>query len=262
MKEDPGTVQPVAIEMHGVAVHSMKDQSLTVAEAVEWTVATGELWVVAGPQRSGKSDLLMLTGGLMPPLHGTYRFFGEAMPGVEINRTGERPRPGLVFESGQLFNRMTVAENVALPLRYHQDLTVDEAGQRVQAMLEWTELTAFANSTPANLARNWQKRAGLARALILQPEVLLLDDPLAGLDARHLGWWLQFLDALSRGETRLIGQPMTIVATASDLRPWRGHAGRVACLIEKRWLVFRDWLELDRCRDEGVRDLANTPAGH
>lgn len=259
MKENPGPVQPAAIEMRGVAVHSMRDQSLTVAENVEWTVAVSEFWLVAGPQRSGKSDLLMLTSGLMPPLRGTYRFFGEAMPSFEEVRIGERQRPGLVFENGQLFNRMTVAENVALPLRYHEDLAVDEAGQRVQAMLEWTELTAFANSTPANLARNWQKRAGLARALILQPEVLLLDDPLAGLDARHIAWWLQFLDALARGATRLNGRPMTIVATASDLHPWRGRAGRVACLIQRRWLVFRDWQELDCCPDEAVRDLANAP---
>jgi len=150
-----------------------------------------------------------------------------------------------------------VAENVSLPLRYHQDLVCEETEHRVQAMLELTDLMEFANSTPGSLARNWQKRAGLARALMLQPEVLLLDDPLAGLDARHVAWWLQFLDQLSRGPAWLHGKPMTIVATTSDLRPWRGLAKRIACLIEKRLLVFRDWPELDQCRVAAVRDLLN-----
>jgi ABC-type transporter Mla maintaining outer membrane lipid asymmetry ATPase subunit MlaF len=255
MTEILTSTRPAAIEMRGVAVNSMKDQSVTVAEEVDWTVAAGEFWVVAGAQRSGKSDLLMLTGGLMSPLRGTYRFFGEAMPIFEERRVTERLRIGLVFDGGQLFNRMTVAENVSLPLRYHHDLAHEDAEQRVQAMLELTELAAFANSTPANLARNWQKRAGLARALILQPEVLLLDDPLAGLDARHTAWWLQFLRALSRGADWLKGRPVTIVATTSDLRPWRGKAQRIACLIERKLSVFRDWQELDRCRGEAVCEL-------
>jgi ABC-type transporter Mla maintaining outer membrane lipid asymmetry ATPase subunit MlaF len=243
--------------MREVAVNSMKHPGVTVAEGVDWTVVAGEFWVVAGAQRSGKSDLLMLTGGLMSPLRGTYRFFGEAMPIFDEARLAERLRIGLVFDSGQLFNRKTVAENVSLPLLYHHELAPEDAGERVQAMLALTGLTAFANSTPANLARNWQKRAGLARALILQPEMLLLDDPLAGLDARHAAWWLQFLDRLSLGAEGMQRKPLTLVATTSDLRPWRAHAKRVACLTEKRLIVFRDWPELDRSRDPAVRELAD-----
>lgn len=257
MTESAARTFPPAIEMRGVAVNSMKDQSVTVAEDVEWSVAAGEFWVLAGPQRSGKSDLLMLTGGLMSPLHGTYHFFGEAMPIFEEKRLAERLRLGFVFDGGQLFNRMTVAENVSLPLRYHQRLVHDDAEQTVERMLALAGLAEFANSTPGSLSRNWQKRAGLARALILKPDLLLLDDPLAGLEARHAAWWLQFLDQLSRGADWLQGKRMTIVVTASDLRPWRGHANRIACLIERKLLVFGDWPELDRCRDEAVRELLN-----
>jgi ABC-type transporter Mla maintaining outer membrane lipid asymmetry ATPase subunit MlaF len=147
-----------------------------------------------------------------------------------------------------------------LPLRYHRSLSPSDADPRVQAMLEATELSPFASSTPPAIARNWQKRAGLARALILQPEVLLLDNPLTGLDARHATWWLDFLDRLSRGQSGLGDKPTTIVATADDLRPWRGHAQRVACLIAKRLLVLGDWPEAERSSVVAVRELLNAGA--
>jgi len=257
---------PPAIEMRGVAFGAMKDPTETVAEDVNWTVNAGEFWVVAGSQRSGKTDFLMLTDGLLPPKRGTYRFFGEKMPIFEDDRLTDRLRLGLVFEGGQLFYHLTIAENVALALRYHQNLIPRAAEARVQAMLGLTELTPFANSTPAAIARNWQKRAGLARALILQPEVLLLDNPLTGLDAGHASWWLSFLDGLSQGHEHFQGRPMTIIATADDVSRtvgWRGHAQRVACLIEKRLLVLGDWSEADRRGDAAVRRLLKAgPSGN
>lgn len=255
----PSAVSPLApvLELQDVAVPSMTDPSVTVAEHIDWSVGAGEFWVVAGPQRSGKSDLLMLLAGLMAPASGSHHLFGGVMPGFGEERLAERLRLGFVFEEGQLFGRMTVAENVALPLRYHREPAREALEHRVRAVLELTELTAFANSTPAHLARNWRKRAGLARALILQPEVLLLDDPLAGLEARHGAWWLQFLAAASRGADWLDGRPLTIVASASDLRPWRARSPRIACLIERQLRVFRDWQELDQSGETRVRELLN-----
>src|SRR5437016_9236274 len=113
--------EPV-IEMQEVALGSMRDQTVLVAEEINWTVVAGDYWVVAGLQGSGKSDFLMMTGGLMPPLSGTYRLFGEEMPIFEDARLKKRLRLGLAFETGQLFNQLTVAENIALPLRYHENL--------------------------------------------------------------------------------------------------------------------------------------------
>src|SRR5436309_5720145 len=167
-----------AIEMQAVAVSAMRDQSIQVAEGINWTVAAGDYWVVAGLQGAGKSDFLMMTGGLMPPAAGSYHLFGEQMPIFDEARLKTRLRMGLVFDGGQLFNHLTVSENISLPLRYHRNLDKADADAEVQRMLDLTELGPWADSTPGAIARNWQKRVGLARALMLRPEVLLLDNPL------------------------------------------------------------------------------------
>src|SRR5690606_34926980 len=111
------------------------------------------------------------TAGLIPPVEGSYRLFGNDMPIYTENRLGERLLLGLVFDGGQLFNHLTVSENIALPLRYHRNLTAAEAAPDVQRLLEWAELTPWADSTPGAMGRNWQKRVGLARALMLRPEI-------------------------------------------------------------------------------------------
>lgn len=253
----------VALQMSGVAFGSMKDQTATVAEKINWTVSAGEFWVVAGPQRSGKSDFLMLTAGLLSPTSGAYRCFGAEMPIFEEERLAERLRLGLVFDGGQLFNHMTVAENVALPLRYHENLTRDEAEPRVQAMLELTELSRFADHAPAAIARNWQKRAGLARALMLGPDVLLLDNPLARLDTRHANWWLNFLGQLARGQTAMRDRPMTLVATSESFRPWRDHASHFALLNDGALTIIGNRARLEASADALVRELLamELPAG-
>ena len=244
-----------AIKMTDIAVGAMRNPDRLVAEGINWTVNVGDYWVVAGLHASGKSDLLMLTGGLMAPREGRYRFFGEDMPIFEETRLTERLRLGLVFEGGRLFNHLTVAENLALPLRYHGRLAPAEVESRVVALLELTGLTPWANRAAAQLGRSWQQRAGLARALGLQPEVLLLDSPLTGLDARHTGWWLETLGQLARGHRFLAGRRLTLVATADDLRPWRRHANRVACLTGQRLRVLGDWPAAENCDDAIVREL-------
>jgi len=263
MNETATTSDAPAIDMRDLAFGAMRDSSMTVAEKINWTVNAGEFWVVAGPQRSGKSDLLMLASGLMPPTHGAYRCLGADMPIFEEERLAERLRLGFVFDGGQLFNRMTIAENVALPLQYHENLTGEEAEPRVQAMLEVMELSRFAHRRPSILARNWQKRAGLARALILRPEILLLDNPLTRLDARHATWWLNFLGQLARGQTVLRDRPMTLVVTGESFRPWRHHADHFAVLGEGRFTVVGDRTALEKSNDALVRELlaVELPAG-
>ena len=248
-----------AIEMRGVSVAAMRDASFIVVEDVNWSVAAGEFWVIAGQEHSGKSDLLMLAAGLMPPASGSYKLFGNDTKNFGEAELAERLRVGFVFQGGHLFNQMTIAENVALPLQYQKNLTPAEAANEVQALLELMELSPLADVTPANVAANWRQRAALARALVLKPEVLLLDNPLAGLGARHRQWWLRFLDQLSRGHERFGGKPMTVVVTADDLRPWQNARRKFALLHEKKFMPLGAWNEVETADHPAVKELLAAP---
>jgi ABC-type transporter Mla maintaining outer membrane lipid asymmetry ATPase subunit MlaF len=246
---------PSIIEMTGVTVGSLQDLNARVLEDVNWTVAAGDYWLIAGMHGSGKSDLLAMTAGLMPPQEGRYMLFGHDMPMYEDNLLPERLRLGLVFANGQLFHNLTVADNIALPLLYHRKISREAAMRHVQTLLELTELSQWANSMPGELGRNWQKRVGLARALILHPEVLLLDTPLNGLDLRHINWWLTFLGQLSAGHDFMEGRRMTLVVTAEDLRPWKNLGGHFAILQKKRFTVLGHCPKLTGHSEPLVKEL-------
>ena len=244
-----------AILMNDVAAGSLLDPTVSVVSNINWKVVAGEFWVLAGLQGSGKSDLLMLTAGLMSPLEGQYLFFGEEMPILEEERLPQRLRLGMVFESGQLFNHLTVAENVALPLRYHQNLTKAEAMAAVQATLEAMELGPWADSTPGALGPNWHKRVGLARALMLKPEVLLMDNPLAGLDLRHAYWWLGLLERLSKPQNLVRQEPLTLVVTTTELQPWIDLGQQFAIIKDHRFTVLGPRAQLQSANQELVAEL-------
>jgi ABC-type transporter Mla maintaining outer membrane lipid asymmetry ATPase subunit MlaF len=256
MSENQNT--PV-IEMRDVKISAMRDLGLAVLESVDWSVAPGEFWVVAGQQHSGKSDFLMMTAGLMPPINGSYKFFGNETRIFDESRIADRLRIGFIFENAQLFHYLTVAENIALPLQYHKNLELDTAVKEIQELLELTELKSVADVTPANLPRSWQKRASFARALALRPEILLLDNPLGGLDARHSQWWLRFLDELWRGHKVFGAQPMTIVATTDDLRPWRSAQRKFALLKGKNFVQLGSWNEVSAAKELIVKELLAAP---
>ena len=246
---------PNVIEMRGAAIKSLRDALLTVVEGVDWSVLPGEFWVVAGQQRSGKTDLLLHAAGLMAPRQGECQIFGCDVRGFDESHLTERQRVGFVFADGRLFNQLTVAENVALPLRYHRDLADAEAARVVEVLLELLELTTFADATPANLAASWRQRAALARALVLKPELLLLDNPLAGLGARQRQWQLDFLDQLWRGHEFFGGRPMTIVVTTDDLRAWQHSRRKFAVLHEGAFAALGGWENESFAGHAAVKDL-------
>ncbi len=255
MERSPANSSVPVIEMRGVVAGALRDQARVVADDINWTVGTGDYWAVAGLHGSGKSDFLAMTAGLMAPLAGSYRFLGEEMPIFEEARLAQRLRLGLVFDDGHLFSQLTVWENVALPLCYHRKLSASEAQPRAQRILEALELEPWAGLTPGAIGHNWQKRVGLARALALGPEVLLVDNALSGLDLRQVNWWLDFLDQLSQGHSLLEGRPATLVVTTADLRPWKGRARQFAVLRDRRLVVLGAWPKLEAASDELLQEF-------
>jgi ABC-type transporter Mla maintaining outer membrane lipid asymmetry ATPase subunit MlaF len=170
-------------------------------------------------------------------------------------------RIGLVFDGGRLFRHLTIEENIALPLRYHRELARGDLDKTVKSIEELTGLSPYAGQFPGRLGRAWQKRAGLARALVLQPEVLLLDNPLGGLDWRHVQWWLDVLDQLSAGRGFFEGRPVTLVAAAEDLRPWRSRPAHFAVLQKGRFCPLGHHPQLGGLTHPLVSELlAETPA--
>src|ERR1039457_5789803 len=117
---------PAVIEMRGAQIAALRDTSLTVLEDMNWSVLPGEFWVLAGPQHSGKTDLLLHAAGLTTPVGGNCRLFGCDTKEFDETQITERLRAGFVIADGKLFSQLTLAENVALPLRYHKNLAAAE----------------------------------------------------------------------------------------------------------------------------------------
>ncbi len=251
---------PLALEMGGVTIGSLKDPDAVVLEGVNWSVAVGDYWAIGGLQASGKSDLLSTAAGLMPPLRGTYRVFGhELSAGYEQELLAARLVVGLVFEGGRLLNHLTLADNIALPMRYHQNLSLTDCAPRVQALLELIGLAESANCTPGAISRTARQRVGLARALALKPRVLLLDNPLTSLDPRDAFWWLNLLDHLAGGHPVLEGQTLTLVITGDDLRPWRNRARQFAALKDRRLICLGERADLTTHAEPLLQELLRLP---
>ena len=155
----------------------------TVLHGVNLDIHEGETMVIMGGSGSGKSTLLRTMIGSIPATSGAVWLFGQNV--CELDEAGlneVRKKFGILFQSGALFNSMTVAENVALPLQEHTDLASEIIEIQVKIKLELVGLREHAEKYPAQISGGMKKRAGLARALALDPRILFYDEPSAGLD--------------------------------------------------------------------------------
>jgi ABC-type transporter Mla maintaining outer membrane lipid asymmetry ATPase subunit MlaF len=231
----------VIFELRDVTVPSRRDAETAVIAGLNWSARVGQFWVIGGLQGAGKSDLMFMLAGLTKPLAGSYTLLGQDMGqhfGDEF--LPNRLRVGLVFDDARLLSHLTIAENISLPARYHHNLHADEADAWTAALLKATDIVEFASNTPGMIGRHWRRRAALARALALRPEVLFLENPLRGLDARHTAWWISFLQRLWRGHDLLRGKPATVIASTDEFRPWRSSGAQFGTLHEQKFEVTGD----------------------
>jgi phospholipid/cholesterol/gamma-HCH transport system ATP-binding protein len=154
-----------------------------VQRDLNFQVKRGEILVVMGGSGCGKSTLLRHMVGLQPPSAGRVLYWGEDLWAAdEEDRQRILSRVGVLYQSGALWSSMTLAENVALPLREFTELEEDEIEEMVSLKLALVGLAGFEEFYPSEISGGMRKRAGLARAMALDPEVLFFDEPSAGLD--------------------------------------------------------------------------------
>ncbi len=150
---------------------------------LNFTVRRGEIFIIMGGSGCGKSTLLRHLIGLIEPARGDVHYDGEDFWKAEPDRRDLMLRHfGVLYQSGALWSSMTLAENVGLPLKEFTDLTVAEISEVVSLKLALVGLAGFEEFYPSEISGGMQKRAGLARAMALDPDILFFDEPSAGLD--------------------------------------------------------------------------------
>jgi phospholipid/cholesterol/gamma-HCH transport system ATP-binding protein len=168
-----------------IRIHGLKKRlgEKQVLNGVDLEIDKGETVVVLGPSGTGKSVLLKHILGLMTPDEGSIEVDGEEIVGrSESDMTQIRRRFGMVFQGAALFDSMTIGENVGLALKEHTRLSEAEIEQRVTERLEWVGLRNVEEKKPSDLSGGMRKRAGIARAIVMDPQFVLYDEPTTGLD--------------------------------------------------------------------------------
>jgi phospholipid/cholesterol/gamma-HCH transport system ATP-binding protein len=214
------------LELRGVA---KRFGAAVVLEHVDLAIARGEITFLIGTSGVGKSVAIKLIAGLLSVDGGEIWFDGARLDQLDERAYAPlRKRIGMVFQSSTLFDSMTLAENVALPLRKHGRLRHAAALAAARERLAAVHLEELADRYPAELSDGTRKRAAIARTLALDPEVVLFDEPTTGLDpisARRV-------DALIRELTATRG--VTSVVVSHDLTSIFGTADRIALLYRGR----------------------------
>lgn len=158
--------------------------SQQVLNGISLVVRRGETLAVLGRSGTGKSVLLRLIIGLEKPDSGSVCINGQDLVGLALDQLGQiRKKMGFLFQHAALYDSLTVAQNVAFPLEHHRkEMSRSDVRDRVKLLLAEVGMEGHLEKMPSDLSGGMQKRVGLARALALEPEILLLDEPTAGLD--------------------------------------------------------------------------------
>jgi phospholipid/cholesterol/gamma-HCH transport system ATP-binding protein len=157
--------------------------SNVIQHDLTFTINRGDIFIIMGGSGCGKSTLLRSMVGLLPPPKGEVLYGGVSFWSAEPEaQKSIMKKFGILYQSGALWSSLTLAENVALPLRQYADLSPGEIGELVSLKLSLVGLSGFEDYYPSEISGGMKKRAGLARAMALDPEILFFDEPSAGLD--------------------------------------------------------------------------------
>lgn len=241
-KDDDKNSRPVQVKSLSKSFGRQK-----VLKGIDLEVCAGQTLSVLGRSGTGKSVLLKLIIGLQKPDSGTIFVNGEEvtkLPVKELNKV--RKKVGFLFQQAALYDSMTVEENVAFPLRRHTQLSDADRKSKVRELLASVGMDADLQKLPSDISGGMQKRVGLARALALDPEILLFDEPTAGLDPITASEIDELIVKLQKE------RHITSVVVTHDIHGARTISDRLALMREGQILIEGTFDHLQKSRDPFV----------
>ncbi len=222
-----------------------------VLNGISLAVSRGETLAVLGRSGTGKSVLLRLIIGLEKPDSGSVHIFDRDITGLGLDQLGEiRMKMGFLFQHAALYDSLTVEQNVAFPLRHHRKtMSKSEQRDRVMQLLAEVGMEGHLEKMPSDISGGMQKRVGLARALALEPDILLLDEPTAGLDPISAA---EIDDLVLKLQAE---HHMASIVVTHDLHSAKTIADRLALLNEGNVVIEGSFEELQRSDIGFVREF-------
>jgi len=244
--EEDGSVSVIAVEDLHKSFGRQK-----VLNGISLAVKRGETLAVLGRSGTGKSVLLRLIIGLEKPDSGAVRIHGQEITRLTLDQLGEiRKKMGFLFQHAALYDSLTVEQNVAFPLQHHKkEMSNSERSDRVRQLLAEVGMEGALAKMPSDISGGMQKRVGLARALVLEPDILLLDEPTAGLDPISSAEIDDLVLKLQKEHH------MASIVVTHDLHSARTIADRLALLNEGDVVIEGSFEELQKSDVGFVREF-------
>lgn len=221
--------------------------SQNVLDGIDLTVARGETVAVLGRSGTGKSVLLKLLIRLEAADGGSIRILGQEIKDLETDQLDAvRKRVGFLFQHAALYDSLTLEENVSFPLSRHTKLSATERRDRARELLANVGMKRDLDKLPTQISGGMRKRVGLARALALEPDIVLFDEPTAGLDPITAAEVERLISQLKEGLA------IAAIVVTHDVRGAKSYSDRMIVVHEGRVLIQGTFADLQKSRDEFV----------